>query len=268
MNAASVRKRCTMFRNGRTDVYDAERSGRPSVITDALKQKVNRIIRENREAQLGSLEALETLWSWAKDLELNTHEFLPSRSGDGYTTFQLAAWKNHLKVLLKLWVWTEETQLNSKELSKKLFLAKINDEYIAWHLASLEGSIEALEILWRWAKEAELNTDELLLAQTGDGFTAFQMAAKKKSCRNTTENVGLAEKRQLNPKDLKKKLFLAKSNYGYIAWQRAAQFGSLEALWIWAKEVELNTHELLLSQSGDGYTAFQLAARKNHVKHY
>ena len=48
MNAASVRKWCTMFRNGRTDVHDAERSGRPSVITDALKQKMNRIIRENR----------------------------------------------------------------------------------------------------------------------------------------------------------------------------------------------------------------------------
>ena len=48
MNAASVRKWCTMFRNGRTDVHDAERSGRRSVITDALKQKVNRIIRKNR----------------------------------------------------------------------------------------------------------------------------------------------------------------------------------------------------------------------------
>ena len=48
MNAASVRKWCTKFRNGRTDVHDAERSGRPSVITDALKQKVNRIFRENR----------------------------------------------------------------------------------------------------------------------------------------------------------------------------------------------------------------------------
>ena len=46
MNAASVRKWCTMFRNGRTDVHDAERSGRPSVITCALKQKVKRIIRE------------------------------------------------------------------------------------------------------------------------------------------------------------------------------------------------------------------------------
>jgi len=48
MNAASVRKWCIMFRNGLTDVHEAKKSGRPSVITDALKQKVNRIIRENR----------------------------------------------------------------------------------------------------------------------------------------------------------------------------------------------------------------------------
>ena len=48
MNAASVQKRRRMFRNGQADVHDAERSGRPSVITDALKQKVNHIIRDNR----------------------------------------------------------------------------------------------------------------------------------------------------------------------------------------------------------------------------
>ena len=48
MNADSVRKWCTMFTDGRTDIHDAERSGRPSVITDAFKQKVNSIIRENR----------------------------------------------------------------------------------------------------------------------------------------------------------------------------------------------------------------------------
>ena len=33
MNVASVRKWCIMFTNGRTDVHDAEKSGRPSVIT-------------------------------------------------------------------------------------------------------------------------------------------------------------------------------------------------------------------------------------------
>jgi len=48
MNASSAQKLCIMFTNGRTDVHDAEKSGRPSVITDALKEKMNRIIRENR----------------------------------------------------------------------------------------------------------------------------------------------------------------------------------------------------------------------------
>ena len=48
MNAASGRKWCIMFTNGRTDFHDPEKSGRPSVITDVLKEKVNSIIRENR----------------------------------------------------------------------------------------------------------------------------------------------------------------------------------------------------------------------------
>jgi len=55
MNTASVRKWFTVFRNGRTDVHDAERSGRPSVITDALKQKVNGIIRENRHFKISEV---------------------------------------------------------------------------------------------------------------------------------------------------------------------------------------------------------------------
>jgi ankyrin repeat protein len=68
---------------------------------------------------------------------------------------------------------------------------------------------------------------------------------------------------------LKKKLFLAKDNNGYIASHGAAQSGSLEALeilWTLAKELELDTNELLLSQTGKGYTAFQLAAQSNHVR--
>ena len=41
--------------NGRTDVHDVEKSGRPSVITDALKEKVNRIIRENRHITISEV---------------------------------------------------------------------------------------------------------------------------------------------------------------------------------------------------------------------
>ena len=55
MNAASVRKWCIMFTNGRTDVHDAEKSGQPSVITDALKEKLNCMIRENRHFTISPL---------------------------------------------------------------------------------------------------------------------------------------------------------------------------------------------------------------------
>jgi len=42
MNAASVRKWCTMFMNGRTDVHDAERSGRPSWYEEGISKLVSR----------------------------------------------------------------------------------------------------------------------------------------------------------------------------------------------------------------------------------
>jgi len=67
-NAASVRKWCTMFRNGRTDVHDAERSGRRSVITDALKQKMNRIIQENQHFKLA--KCMNNVWKCLVQLYL------------------------------------------------------------------------------------------------------------------------------------------------------------------------------------------------------
>ena len=57
MNAASVRKWCTRFRNGRTDVHDAERSGRPSVITDAL----NREPHHQRESTFHNQRSVRTM---------------------------------------------------------------------------------------------------------------------------------------------------------------------------------------------------------------
>jgi hypothetical protein len=78
----------------------------------------------------------------------------------------------------------------------------------------------------------------------------------------------LAKEIQLNPRDLKKKLFLAKNKYGCIAWHQAAQYGilrALETLWSWSKAAEINTNELLLAQNGEGFTAFQLGVENNHV---
>jgi len=64
-------------------------------------------------------------------------------------------------------------------------------------------------------------------------------------------------------------LFLAKDKYGCIAWHRAAQNGNLwalETLWIWSKGAEINRNELLLAQTGEGFTASQLAAENKNIE--
>jgi len=98
----------------------------------------------------GSLEALETLWKWVRELERNTDELLLTETGNGYIAFQLAAWENHVEMLKTLWVWAEETQLNPNELKKKLFVVKDQKRFIAWHRSAIEGTLSALETLWNW----------------------------------------------------------------------------------------------------------------------
>lgn len=55
MNESSVRKWCIMFNQGRTSVHDEERSGRPSLVTEELKKKVDDRIQENRRFTLTTL---------------------------------------------------------------------------------------------------------------------------------------------------------------------------------------------------------------------
>ena len=164
-----------------------------------------------------------------------------------------------------MWVWAIETQLNPKELKKNLFLAKNKYGLTAWHQAALNGSLKSMQTLRSLVKDAELNTDELLLISTADGYTAFQLAARKNHVETLKKMWLWAEETELNPKELKKNLFLAKDNDGYIAWHLAALNGCLEALEAircLVKEAELNTDELLLVPTADGYTAFQLEAHR------
>jgi len=44
-----------LFKEGRTNVHDEERNGRPSVITDDLMEKVNTTIRGNRRFTISEL---------------------------------------------------------------------------------------------------------------------------------------------------------------------------------------------------------------------
>jgi transposase len=47
MNESSVRKWCRIFNEGRTNVHDEERSGRPSLNTEDLKNQIDEQIRQN-----------------------------------------------------------------------------------------------------------------------------------------------------------------------------------------------------------------------------
>jgi histone-lysine N-methyltransferase SETMAR len=55
MNESSVRKWCRMFNEGRTNVHDEERSGRPSLITEDLKKQIDEQIRQERRSTLDKL---------------------------------------------------------------------------------------------------------------------------------------------------------------------------------------------------------------------
>ena len=44
------------------------------------------------------------------------------------------------------------------------------------------------------------------------------------------------------------------------------EFTGIRGIMVWAKEVELNTAELLLVQTGNGFNSFKLAAQKDHLE--
>ena len=58
MNRKNVYKWCREFKSGRTTVHDEERSGRPSIVTDELVQKVDEIVRDDRRLTLDEISAL------------------------------------------------------------------------------------------------------------------------------------------------------------------------------------------------------------------
>jgi hypothetical protein len=45
-----------MFKDGRSNIHDEERSGRPSIVSENLKQRVDRVIQQDRRFTLDSLQ--------------------------------------------------------------------------------------------------------------------------------------------------------------------------------------------------------------------
>lgn len=58
MNRTSVFKWCKNFKDGRTSVHDDQRSGRPSIATDELVEKIEKAIRTDRKLTLDELSEI------------------------------------------------------------------------------------------------------------------------------------------------------------------------------------------------------------------
>jgi len=91
--------------------------------------------------------ALEILWSWAKEAEINPEKLLLGRCERGETAFHMAADEEHLDVLQKLRAWAVEAPLNSDELKNKLLISKDIFGFTAWHGSAARGNLEALKLL-------------------------------------------------------------------------------------------------------------------------
>jgi len=224
-------------------------------------------------AKRGSLKALETLWSWAKEAQINPDELLLTENKEGSTAWQLAGQIGHLAILQKIGFWVKEEERNPNELMKKFLLAKDQYGYTAWYRAAESGSLETLEKVWSWAKETELKPNEMLLAKSEDGNTAWQVAAQRGHFEVLEKLWQWAKGEQMDGNVLKDNFLLAKDKNGNTAWHRAAERGSLEALqtlWSWSKEAKLTQDELkenwLLVQDKDGNTAWHLAADRNNFE--
>jgi transposase len=55
MSEGTVRQWCRMFKDGRTNVHEEERSGRPSVVSDDLVQSVEQTICERQRFTISEL---------------------------------------------------------------------------------------------------------------------------------------------------------------------------------------------------------------------
>jgi ankyrin repeat protein len=81
--------------------------------------------------------ALEIIWIWAVEAELNPEELLLAPNKSGETALHLAAKNNHEEIFQKMCDLAEQAQLNPDELMNKLLQAKVKDGNTAGHRAAI-----------------------------------------------------------------------------------------------------------------------------------
>jgi len=123
----------------------------------------------------------------------------------------------------------------------------------AWHKAAENDSLQALKKIWEWA----------------EAVTTSQERAERSQSDASDTNCVSVEEEELQPQQIKNKLFLAEDQCGNTAWHGTAQRGSLKSLkvlWSWAKEAGLKPHELLLVKNKERNNVWQVAVKGGHFE--
>jgi hypothetical protein len=117
MSEGTVRQWCRMFKDGRTNVHDEERSGRPSAVSDWLVQSVNQKICERRRFTISELSC-----GFPHISRTVLYKIITDRLG--YHKF-CARWVQH-KVIMSWWKaskrgWAQWRQTSFTQAYKNLF---------------------------------------------------------------------------------------------------------------------------------------------------
>jgi len=74
MSDSMVRRWVRQFNEGRSEVHDEERSGRPSLVTEELVHAIDDKIQENRKFTINALAREENVSNWLKTQAANFYE--------------------------------------------------------------------------------------------------------------------------------------------------------------------------------------------------
>ncbi|KAG5318767.1 SETMR methyltransferase, partial [Pseudoatta argentina] len=97
MNRTSVFKWCREFKNGRTSVHDDQRSGRPSILTDDIVEKIENALRDDRRLTMDELSAMFPQISRSLLHEETIREVGPKQLTDQHKLNQVEAGQEFLR---------------------------------------------------------------------------------------------------------------------------------------------------------------------------
>ncbi|KAG5327273.1 GVQW3 protein, partial [Pseudoatta argentina] len=200
MNRTSVFKWCREFKNGRTSVHDDQRSGRPSILTDDIVEKIENALRDDRRLTVDELSAMfpqisrsllhETITETLGYRKLSAR-WVPKQLTDQHKLNQVKAGQEFLR----------RYKLHGDEFLRSIVTGDRNiDEVKKIVLANRRITTGRREIRTKIARNAPAHTSLLVREFMAKNNTLMmpQISSDLAPCDATIEEIKTASKEELN----------------------------------------------------------------------